>query len=109
MTTPGVAARDQKNIRAAQFLQQYSAMYHEEPDAYALAAYESMRLVLEAIRLSDGTRQGVLSAFKNLKDFDSALGVINFDSRGDIESNMVSIYSHEVSGWQFRRLIENNL
>jgi branched-chain amino acid transport system substrate-binding protein len=108
-TSPGVAARNQKNTRAAQFLQQYSATYHEEPDAYALSAYESMRLILEAIRQSDGTRAGVLSAFRNIKDFDTAFGIVNFDSRGDIEINMTSIFRLTNSKWEFVRLIENNL
>ncbi|HXK38323.1 MAG TPA: branched-chain amino acid ABC transporter substrate-binding protein [Candidatus Paceibacterota bacterium] len=108
-TSPGVAARNQKNIKAAQFLQLYSTVYHEEPDAYALAAYESMRLILQAIAQSDGTRAGVLASFRNIKDFDSAFGVVNFDTRGDIELNMISIFNYANGNWEFVRLIQDNL
>lgn len=108
-TAPGVAARDQKNIHAAQFQKLYSNFYHEDPDAYALAAYESTRAILEAIRTSDGTRAGVLAAFKNIKDFESSFGKTNFDSRGDLENNLISIFQFSKNDWVFVRAIENNL
>lgn len=108
-TTPGVAARDQKNVKAAEFLQKYINLYHEEPDAYAVFAYESMRMILEAIRTGGTTRAGVLAAFRNIKDFGTVFGLANFDSRGDIENNMTSIFRFNVSKWDFVRVIENNL
>lgn len=108
-TTPGVAARDQKNSRAAEFLQKYINLYHEEPDAYAVFAYESMRMILEAIRVGGNSRSGVLAAFRNIKDFDTVFGPANFDSRGDIENNMTSVFRFNTNKWDFVRVIENNL
>lgn len=108
-TTPGVSARDQHNVRATRFLQQYARLYHEDPEAYAVFAYESMRMILEAIRTSDGSRSGVLQAFRNIKDFDTVFGLANFDSRGDIENNMTSVFHFAQDKWNFARVIENNI
>ncbi len=108
-TAPGVAARDQKNIQALHFLQEYMRVYNEEPDAYAGFAYEAMRMILDSIRTSDGSRAGVLSAFRNIKDFDTIFGLANFDSRGDIENNMTSVFHFNKNTWDFMRVIENNL
>lgn len=108
-TTPGVSARDQKNLRSEKFLEQYIRAYHEDPDAYAVFAYESMRMILDAIKNGGGTRMGVLAAFRNIKDFDTMFGPANFDSRGDIENNMTSIFQFTQDKWVFARVIENNL
>jgi branched-chain amino acid transport system substrate-binding protein len=62
------------------FVAKYKAKYNEEPDLFAVHAYDTIILIAEAIKLGGPTRQGVHDALGQLKDVPSVTnGTVTFD------------------------------
>jgi branched-chain amino acid transport system substrate-binding protein len=62
------------------FVTKYKAKYNEEPDLFAVHAYDTIILIAEAIKLGGPTRQGVHDALGQLKDVPSVTnGTVTFD------------------------------
>lgn len=62
------------------FVDKYKAKYNEEPDLFAVHAYDTIILIAEAIKLGGPTRQGVHDALPKLKDVPSVTnGKVTFD------------------------------
>lgn len=62
------------------FVTKYRAKYNEEPDNFAVQAYDTIILIAEAIRIGGPTREGVHSALPKLKDVPSVkYGKVTFD------------------------------
>lgn len=58
----------------------YKAKYNEEPDFFAIHAYDTIVLIAKAIELGGPTRQGVHDALPKLKDVPSVIyGKVTFD------------------------------
>lgn len=58
----------------------YVAKYNETPDFFAIHAYDTMKLIAQAIELGGPTREGVLKGLYQLKDVPSVIyGKANFD------------------------------
>lgn len=58
----------------------YVAAYNETPDYFAIHAYDTIKLIAEAIRIGGPTRQGVHDALPQLKDVPSLIfGSATFD------------------------------
>jgi branched-chain amino acid transport system substrate-binding protein len=63
-----------------EFVKKYEAKYNEEPDLFAVHAYDTIILIAEAIKLGGPTREGVHSALSQLKDVPSVkYGTVTFD------------------------------
>lgn len=63
-----------------EFVKKYEAKYNEEPDLFAVHAYDTIILIAEAIKLGGPTREGVHSALSQLKDIPSVkYGTVTFD------------------------------
>ena len=67
-----------------EFLAEYTSRYRQEPDLYAAHAYDSVRLLAEAMAMEgiapDEIRRGLLK----IKNFAGAAGSVTFDANGDI-------------------------
>jgi branched-chain amino acid transport system substrate-binding protein len=62
------------------FVTKYQARYNEEPDLFAVHAYDTIILIAEAIKLGGPTRQGIHDALGKLKDVPSVTnGTVTFD------------------------------
>jgi len=62
------------------FVTKYKARYNEEPDLFAVHAYDTIILIAEAIKLGGPTRQGIHDALGKLKDVPSVTnGTVTFD------------------------------
>jgi branched-chain amino acid transport system substrate-binding protein len=62
------------------FVDKYKTKYNEEPDLFAVHAYDTIVLIAEAIKLGGPTRQGVHDALPKLKDVPSVTnGKVTFD------------------------------
>jgi branched-chain amino acid transport system substrate-binding protein len=62
------------------FVKKYQAKYNEEPDLFAVHAYDTIILIAEAIKLGGPTRQGIHDALGKLKDVPSVTnGTVTFD------------------------------
>jgi branched-chain amino acid transport system substrate-binding protein len=58
----------------------YVAKYNETPDFFAIHAYDTMKLIAQAIELGGPTREGVLKGLYQLKDVPSVIyEKANFD------------------------------
>jgi branched-chain amino acid transport system substrate-binding protein len=78
-----------------QFFRDYQKRFGETPDAYALYAYESMRLVLDAIKAAGpqgANRAAVLRELFATRDRDSALGTYSIDGNGDTTLTDYGVY-----------------
>lgn len=63
----------------------YEKKYGKEPGLVADYAYDALRLLVEAAKLSGGTTGDDLkSGLHKIKDFHGASGLINFDANGDV-------------------------
>lgn len=102
---PGSLARHLNNQIAAVFLANYVERYKEEPSPYALYAYESMRLILESIKRSDGTRASVLENFRHINGFPTSFGPVAFDEDGDMVGASGSILRMVGGRWNFETTI----
>ncbi|MCX6068958.1 MAG: ABC transporter substrate-binding protein [Chloroflexi bacterium] len=62
------------------FVKKYQAKYNEEPDLFAVHAYDTINLIAAAIKLGGATRQGIHDALGKLKDVPSVTnGAVTFD------------------------------
>ncbi len=62
------------------FVTKYRAKYNEDPDFFAVHAYDTIILIAKAIELGGPTRQGVHDALPRLKDVPSVTnGKVTFD------------------------------
>jgi branched-chain amino acid transport system substrate-binding protein len=96
-----IATLDPATFNAAgkQFFANYKSTYHTgNPDPYAIYGYESMALILDAIkRDADAhggkvSRQGTYQALLNTKNRQSVLGVYSIDANGDTTLTDYGLY-----------------
>ena len=66
--------------RIKNFVDNYQAKYNETPDFFATHAYDTIKLLTEAIKIGGATREGVKTALAQLKDVPSVIyGKVTFD------------------------------
>lgn len=61
-----------------EFVKAFKEKYNKEPDTYAALAYDSAKLVLEAIAKNGADREGIKKYFDEVKDFPGVAGPIAF-------------------------------
>jgi len=64
-------------------LSNFKKEYGNEPGIFAAEAYDAVLALNEAVLDSDGSREGIMKAMKEVK-FEGASGTIDFDSNGDV-------------------------
>lgn len=66
------------------FVQNYSAIYGNEPNAFAASSYAAVHILVEAIRNAQSTDAiSIRDALAGIKDFDTILGKFSFNADGD--------------------------
>ncbi|MDA0173620.1 branched-chain amino acid ABC transporter substrate-binding protein [Solirubrobacter taibaiensis] len=112
ITIPGVAP-EQYPPAGKEFLKAYSAKYGEDnPDRYAVYGYESMSLLLDAIKRAgdNGNDRGaVVDALMSTKDREGVFGTYSIDENGDITLTPYGIYKIADGAMVFDRGIEPTL
>jgi branched-chain amino acid transport system substrate-binding protein len=112
ITIPGVAPEEYPPA-GQQFLKAYEAEYGEKnPDRYAVYGYESMSLVLDAIKRAgaDGDdRAAVVEQLLATKDREGVFGKYSIDENGDITLTPYGVYSIEDGALAFDRSVEPQL
>ena len=82
-----------------QFFESFEQKFNEpNPDPYAIYGYEAMRLALDAIAASDGTKESVVEALFNTKDRESVLGKYSIDDNGDTTLTTYGVYTIDQQG-----------
>jgi branched-chain amino acid transport system substrate-binding protein len=93
------------------FFKDYAAKYNEaSPDPYAIYGYESMALLLDAIKRAsakgDVTRQAVIDEIFATKDRNSVLGTYSIDKNGDTSLTDYGIYKITAGKLTFDKVIK---
>jgi len=86
----------------AEFVKNYKAKYHKDPEAYAIYGYEAAKVFLEALKsVGKKDREEIRKAVLATKDFDKgALGKWSFDADGD--TTLMALTVSEVVGDNFK-------
>jgi branched-chain amino acid transport system substrate-binding protein len=68
---------------AQDFFKEFKSKYGKDPEPYAIYGYESMNVVIEAIKAGGDDRAKVVEGFFAIKGRDSVLGKYDIDENGD--------------------------
>lgn len=71
-----------------EFVQAFKAKYQKEPDTYAALAYDSAKILLEAIEEKGADRAVIKNYLETVKDFPGVAGPISFKNN-DVERGIV--------------------
>ncbi|WP_227764722.1 ABC transporter substrate-binding protein [Zhaonella formicivorans] len=72
-----------------EFVKAFKEKYNKEPDTYAALAYDSAKLILEAISKNGATREGIKKYLDEVKDFPGVAGPISFDDKNDVTRGII--------------------
>ena len=93
-----------------QFLKDYTAKYGEKnPDRYAVYGYESMSVLLDAVKRAGGEggdRAAVVEQLLGTKDREGVFGKYSFDENGDITLTPYGVYKIEDGAMVFDRTVD---
>ena len=108
ITIPGVAPEEYPPA-GKQFLKDYTAKYGEKnPDRYAVYGYESMSVLLDAVKRAGdqgGDRAAVVEQLLGTKDREGVFGKYSFDENGDITLTPYGVYKIEDGAMVFDRTV----
>ncbi|MBE2315646.1 branched-chain amino acid ABC transporter substrate-binding protein [Solirubrobacter sp. CPCC 204708] len=112
ITIPGVAP-EQYPPAGKEFLAAYTAKFGEKnPDRYAVYGYESMMLLLDAIKRAGengNDRAAVVDQLMATKDREGVFGTYSIDENGDITLTPYGVFKIEDGAMVFDRGIEPTL
>lgn len=66
------------------FRNKYMSKFNKQPGVCSDTGYDALKLIVEAIKSNGYSSDGIKSYFLNLKDFNGASGMIEFDKNGDV-------------------------
>jgi len=96
LSFPGPLPSTLESESGQRFYTTYVETYGEEPDPYAVYAYQSMQVILDAIeRAGEADRTAILEAMRETTDFEGLVGSFSFDENGD--STRTGFYGYMVS------------
>jgi branched-chain amino acid transport system substrate-binding protein len=97
---------EQQTGKGKAFVEAYRALYRSEPEGYAIYAYESAKVVLDAIvRAGRKDRAAVVAALAATRDYDGALGRWSFDANGDTTLMVMSGNTVRGGAFSFVKLL----
>ena len=112
ITIPGVAPEEYPPA-GREFLKAYEAEYGEKnPDRYAVYGYESMSLLLDAIKRAGengGDRAAVVDQLLATKDREGVFGTYSIDENGDITLTPYGVYKIKDDQLVFDRTVQPQL
>lgn len=71
-----------------EFVEAFTAKYNKEPDTYAALAYDSAKVVLEAMAQNGADREEIKKYLETVKDFPGVAGPISFKNN-DVERGII--------------------
>jgi branched-chain amino acid transport system substrate-binding protein len=106
LTFPGLPPDQLPTEQGKKFYEDYKKKYGSEPIGWALYAYQSAMVVLDAIkRVGVKDRGKILEAVRDTKDFAGITGRFGFDENGDPTRTELAGYSVEGGQFKFERII----
>jgi branched-chain amino acid transport system substrate-binding protein len=98
---------DQYPPEGQEFFKAFTEKYGvDNPDPYSIYGYEAMSLALDAIKRSDGTKEGIKKALFETKDRASVLGTYSIDKNGDTTLTDYGAYGVENGELKFDQVIK---
>jgi branched-chain amino acid transport system substrate-binding protein len=86
--------KDYHGIPAAEsFLKKYRDKYNHDEGAYSVYGYDAANVLLTAIAQAQSTDPDKVSAIMKSQPFDTILGKIEFDSKGDVKKSGYVIWT----------------
>ncbi len=86
--------KDYHNVPAAQpFLQKYKEKYGREEGAYSVYGYDAANVLLTAIQQAGTTDADKVAAVMKSHPFETILGKIEFDDKGDVKGSSYVIWT----------------
>ncbi len=80
--------KDYHQLPAAQpFLEKYKAKYGHDEGAYSVYGYDAANVLLTAIQQAQSTDADKVSSVMKSQPFDTILGKIEFDAKGDVKGS----------------------
>ena len=80
--------KDYHQLPAAQpFLKTYNDKYHQTEGAYSVYGYDAANVLLTAIQQAGTTDADKVAAVMKSRPFDTILGKVEFDSKGDVKGS----------------------
>jgi branched-chain amino acid transport system substrate-binding protein len=67
------------------FIDAYRAKYNLEPDLYAAHGYDTVMVLVEALKIGGRTSSEFWKGIRSIRDFSGATGTVQFDERGDVQ------------------------
>src|SRR5690348_2813286 len=105
--TVATLSPDQYPPEGQEFFKAFTEKYGvDNPDPYSIYGYEAMSLALDAIKRSDGTKEGIKKALFETKDRDSVLGNYSIDENGDTTLTDYGAYGVENGELKFDQTIK---
>jgi branched-chain amino acid transport system substrate-binding protein len=85
---------DYTSLPAAQpFLKKYQDTYHQDVGAYSVYGYEAANILLTAIAQAGTTDADKVAAVMKGRSFDTIMGPIEFDAKGDVKKSSYLIWT----------------
>ncbi len=78
---------------AQPFLQKYKAKYNQDVGAYSVYGYDAANILLTAIDKAQTTDADKVSAVMKSTSFDTILGKVEFDAKGDVKGSGFVIWT----------------
>jgi branched-chain amino acid transport system substrate-binding protein len=89
------------------FADKYKAKFNIDIQLYAPYAYDSMNVILEAMKKADSTEPGkYLPALAGIS-YQGVTGNIAFDENGDIKGGSISLYQVKGGKWEYLETVGN--
>ena len=106
--TFGGVPPDQLKGKGADFVKKYKDKYKGDPAAYTAYAYESMLVVLDALkRAGRKDREAIRAALFATKDWDGVLGKWSFTETGDTTLTAMSVNQVKNGKFVFVKVVES--
>ena len=87
LTSNFLAENPDDNVQ--QFVKEYEEAYGAEPDQFAAVAYDSLGLMVEALKVSGPDRGKLRDALANIKDYEGVTGKTSFDENRDVIKDLI--------------------
>jgi branched-chain amino acid transport system substrate-binding protein len=81
---PGFFHPNSENEKTKEFVNAYKKAYNEEPGTYAAYTFDATSIIIEAIKKNGADREKIKDYIANLKGYQGATGVHDFDKNGDV-------------------------
>lgn len=79
---------NQQNEASSSYFNLYRKRFNKEPNMVAMLAYDSIKILFEAISKSSGDGQSIQSALTKTKDFNGVTGKISFLEHGEAKKTV---------------------